>query len=88
MDPCWYNIDIDPCFRRIDYSNFNVQPNNEYSAIAKYVESLYLWWQHFDIYLTLIKAAFSAKIFEKLPNAHQYLCDTLLREYIRDHEME
>ena len=44
--------------------------------------------EHFDTYLTLIKAAFSAKIFEKLPNAHQYLCDTLLTESIREHEME
>ena len=45
-------------------------------------------WHYFDIYLTLTKAAFSAKIFEKLPNSHQYLCDTLLSESIRDHEME
>ena len=80
----WNQIEIDPCFRRIDCSNFNVQLNNNYKAIAKYVKSklqvsmMAAFWYLSDTDQCCI---FRQDIWKTIKCPQVYLCDAFLPEF-------
>ena len=77
LEPPWNQIEIDPCFRRIHCSNFNVQRHSkicqiEVTSIDNGSILISIW--HWSM------PHFPPRYMKKLSNTHKYICGMLFSQ--------